>query len=133
MALSPQPEIRVGVDLVEIARVDRLLADHPVAAERLFTARERRQCRGGAHLAGRFAAKEAVLKAFGTGLGPGMRWTDVEIVRGAAGRPLVELHGEVAALARRRRLQDVDVSLTHSAGVAIANAVVVWDSPCAST
>jgi holo-[acyl-carrier protein] synthase len=123
----------VGVDLVEVARVDRLLAEHPVAAERLFTPRERSQSRGGAHLAGRFAAKEAVLKALGTGLGPGMRWTDVEIVRGARGRPLVELHGEVAALARRRRLQDVDVSLTHSAGVAIANAVVVWDPPCAST
>ncbi len=133
MALSPQPEIRVGIDLVEVARLDRLLADHPVAAERLFTERERRQCRGGASLAGRFAAKEAVLKAFGTGLGPGMRWTDVEIVRGAAGRPFVELSGAAAALARRRGLRDIDVSLTHSAGHAIANVVAVWDPACAST
>jgi holo-[acyl-carrier protein] synthase len=123
----------VGVDLVEVARLDRLLAEHPLAAERLFTDRERRQCRGGAHLAGRFAAKEAVLKAFGTGLGPGMRWTDVEVVRGARGRPLVELHGETAALARRRRLRDIDVSVTHSAGIAIANAIVVWSRTCAST
>jgi holo-[acyl-carrier protein] synthase len=120
----------VGVDVVEVARVARLMEEHPLAAERLFTARELAYCRAkkraGRHLAARFAAKEAVLKAFGTGLGPRMRWTDVEVINGVARRPHVELHGEVAASARRHGLDDIDISLTHAGGVALAHAVTVW-------
>jgi holo-[acyl-carrier protein] synthase len=82
-------------------------------------------------MAARFAAKEAVLKAFGTGLGQRMRWTDVEIVNELTGRPRVHLHGEVAAWARRRGMTDpdtfLDVSLSHTDGLAVAQAVAVWD------
>jgi holo-[acyl-carrier protein] synthase len=56
-----------------------------------------------------------------------MRWTDVEIVHTASGRPEVRLSGEVAAWARNRGLVDVDVSLSHTAGLAVAQAVSVWD------
>ena len=56
-----------------------------------------------------------------------MRWTDVEIVPGRGGRPEVCLHGEVAAWAERRGLADVDVSVAHSAGIAVAQALAVWD------
>ncbi|WP_116949776.1 holo-ACP synthase [Jiangella endophytica] len=138
--------VRVGVDIVDVARLERLLDDNPSAAGELFTAAEWAYCGGkrrrGEHLAARFAAKEAVLKAFGTGLSGRMRWTDVEIVNTPLGRPVVRLDGAVAARARDRGVRDVDVSLTHTAGMALAHAVVVSrietgsterrDSGCAS-
>ena len=117
----------VGVD-----RVSRLLEENAAVMDTLFTAREQSYCssrrrRRLEHLAARFAAKEAVLKAVGTGLGQRMRWTDVEIVNEINGRPGVRLHGEVAAFAERRHLADLDVSLAHSDGVAMAHAVTVWE------
>ena len=120
----------MGVDLVSVARLARLLAEQPEIAESIFTARELAYCAGKRrrveHLAARFAAKEAVLKAFGTGLGQRMHWTEVEIVNEAVGRPRVCLRGEVAAWAERRGLTDLDVSLSHTADLAIAQAVAVW-------
>ena len=115
----------------------RLVSENSTAVDTLFTGRELAYCFGKRrcheHLAVRFAAKEAVLKAFGTGLANRMRWTDVEIVSGG-GRPRVELHGEVADWAERHGVTEVDVSLSHSEGLAIAQAVAVWEgAPCAST
>lgn len=111
----------------------RLVTENPGIVDRLFTSRELAYCLGKRrcheHMAVRFAAKEAVLKSFGTGLGRRMRWTDVEISHGATGRPQVRLHGEVAAWAERRGLADLDVSLAHSAGLAIAQALTVWRAP----
>jgi len=111
----------------------RLGAENPGIHETIFTGLELRYCRGkrraNEHLAARFAAKEAVLKALGTGLGQRMRWTDVEIVNGVLGRPLVRLHGEVAAWARREGLSDLDVSLSHTADLAVAQALAVWSGP----
>ena len=128
MAKASERRIRVGVDMVGVERVSRLLEENAAVMDTLFTPREQSYCssrrrRRLEHLAARFAAKEAVLKAFGTGLGQRMRWTDVEIVNEINGRPTVRLHGEVAAFAERRRLADVDVSLAHSGGVAMAHAV----------
>ena len=118
---------RVGVDLVRVERIGRLLAEHPGRVHELFTPREIAYCRRKrqykVHFAGRFAAKEAVLKALGAGLGRQMRWTDVEVVNGPLGKPGVSLRGEVAASAARRGLAGIDVSLSHSAGLAIAGAV----------
>jgi holo-[acyl-carrier protein] synthase len=123
-------QIRVGVDIVGVDRVARLVADNAEILDTLFTAREQSYCAGKRrrldHLAARFAAKEAVLKAFGTGLGQRMRWTDVEIVNQVNGRPEVSLHGEVKAFAARRGLTDLDVSMSHTGGLAIAHAVAVW-------
>jgi holo-[acyl-carrier protein] synthase len=121
----------VGVDVVGVGRMERLLDDNEGIADTLFTADEQAYCRRKRrsvdHMAARFAAKEAVLKAFGTGIGARMRWTDVEIVNAVSGRPRVRLHGAVAALARRRRLADLDVTMSHSAGIAVAQALAVWD------
>src|SRR5262249_32153888 len=78
------------------------------------------------HLAARFAAKEAVLKAFGTGLTRRLRWTEIEILNERSGRPRVVLDGSVAEFARRHGLLDLDVSLTHSEGLAVAQGVTVW-------
>ena len=77
-------------------------------------------------MAARFAAKEAVLKAFGTGISQRMRWTDVEVIHDASGRPQIRLDGAVASFAERHGLQDMDVSLTHTEGLAFAHAVTVW-------
>jgi holo-[acyl-carrier protein] synthase len=105
------------------------LAEHPGALDELFTPSEIAYCatkrRRHEHLAGRFAAKEAVLKALGGGLRRSMRWTDVEIVRSVTGRPLVRLHGAVDSAARRFGVVELDVSLSHSEGLAIASAVAV--------
>jgi holo-[acyl-carrier protein] synthase len=107
-----------------------LVTEQPGIVDTLFTERELAYCQGKRrryeHLAARFAAKEAVLKAFGTGLGQRMQWTDVEVVNDVGGRPRVFLHGEVAALASRRGLLDLDLSLSHTAELAIAQVVVVW-------
>ena len=131
----------IGVDVVGVERVARLVAEHERALGALFTEGELAYCAGKRrrleHLAARFAAKEAVLKALGTGLARRMLWTDIEVVNDPNGRPRVRLGGEVAALAARRRLRGIEISLAHSAGIAIAQALAVWgageEEACAST
>jgi holo-[acyl-carrier protein] synthase len=125
-----KPRLRVGVDIVGVDRVARLVTEHEGARDALFTRLELSYSHGKRreyeHLASRFAAKEAVLKAFGTGLARRMRWTDVEVVNDAGGRPRVRLHGEVAAVAKRKGLAELDVSISHAEGLALAHAVAVW-------
>jgi holo-[acyl-carrier protein] synthase len=77
------------------------------------------------HLAARFAAKEAISKAFGTGIGHEMGWRDLEIVRESNGAPRVVLHGRAEAYAKARGVQAVHVSLSHTAEYGAASAVVV--------
>lgn len=124
--------VRSGVDLVPVARMDRLIREQPDILTRVFTERELAYCAGrrqrAEHLAARFAAKEAVLKAFGTGLGQNMAWTDVEVVKDLTGRPEARLHGEIAALARRLGVQSLDISLSHTTELAIAQAVICLDT-----
>jgi holo-[acyl-carrier protein] synthase len=131
-------KLRVGVDAVGVERLRRLVEDDRSRQETLFTREELAYCRGKRrcyeHMAARFAAKEAVLKAFGTGISQRMRWTDVEVLNERTGRPLVRLDGAVAAFAERHGLRDLDLSLTHTEGLALAQAVTVWDERrCAST
>jgi holo-[acyl-carrier protein] synthase len=125
--------IRIGVDIVGVDRMKRLVTESRGVETRIFTPRELAYCRSKRrcedHLAARFAGKEAVFKALGTGLGRRMRWTDVEIVSGSRGRPQVHLHGAVAEFTRANGVSDVDVSLSHSAGLAVAQAVAAWPSP----
>ncbi len=114
----------IGVDLVEVPRVAALLARHPLASERLFTAAERAYCRGCAvatqRYAARFAAKEAVGKALGSGV---LAWHEIEVVEG--GPPRVRLSGRTATLAQRLGVARVDLSLTHTATLAAAFAVAL--------
>jgi holo-[acyl-carrier protein] synthase len=111
----------VGIDLLEIERLERALERRPRLAERVFTEAERRyaagQARPARHLAARFAAKEAVIKALGLTAGFGLR--EIEIVPGPP--PTVRLSGNAAKAAAGRT---VDVSLTHSRDNAAAVAVV---------
>lgn len=137
----PQPaeiDIRVGVDAVAVDRLERVIGADAGRRRTVFTERELDHCSGRRrefeHLAARFAAKEAVLKMFGTGITRGIRLTDVEVVNDRSGRPRIALGGAAAELARKRGLRQIDVSLTHTDGLAIATAVTVWGfAACAST
>ena len=116
-----------GVDIIEIDRVRRVYERYGDRfLRRIYTEREAAYCRGRApQLASRFAAKEAVMKALGTGV-RGVRWRDVEIVRGRGQAPRIELHGTALARAERIGLHEVALSLSHSKEFAVAS--VVGDS-----
>jgi holo-[acyl-carrier protein] synthase len=114
--------VGVGVDVVDVERFGRVLERTPSVAQRLFTEGERG--RSTASLAARFAAKEAVAKALGAP--GGLRWRDAEVVVGERGRPLLVLHGDVAAEAEAQGISTWHLSLSHDGG--IATAVVVAES-----
>lgn len=126
---SIAPGSSVGVDLVEVARIARLTAQ-AVGLTSVLTEHELDYCcsrrRPDEHIAGRFAAKEAVLKALGTGRAGAVRWTDVEVLNDLAGRPVVHLHGACAERAWRHGLLSLAISISHTADLAIAHAVAAW-------
>jgi len=113
--------LAIGVDLVEVARVARAVEHHPERfLSRYFTPTERAQAgRDPARLAARWAAKEAAVKALGTGFGP-VGWQDVELACDAAGAPQLGLRGAAAAVAARRGISVWSVSLSHTADFAVA-------------
>ena len=119
--------MRVGVDLIEIARIRRALDRYPRFRERCFTDAERAYCESRPNpaqsYAGRFAGKEAVGKALGFGVARAFAWREIEI----AGRPKpgVTLSGRVDAWARRVGAGRIDLSMSHSRE--LANAVAVVD------
>ncbi len=115
----------VGIDLIEISRVaqsvdrwgDRFL-------RRIYTEGELAYCRGRTpQLAARFAAKEAMMKALGTGR-YGLSWRDIEVVRRRGGRPTIQLQGRAAKIAERLEVSHVALSITHSREYAAASVVV---------
>lgn len=114
----------VGVDIIEIPRVERVYARYGERfLRRVYTEREIAYCRGRApQLASRFAAKEATMKALGTGV-RGVRWRDVEVVRGRGQAPRIELHGTARARADRLGMSDLALSLSHSKEFAVASVV----------
>ncbi len=126
--------VGIGIDVVDIARVARLIARHPERAlARLFTPREaeycRRRARSAQHLAARIAAKEATYKALSAAPGArarGIAWTDIEIVARAGAPPTLELHGDARRAAEALGVRRALVTLTHGDGTAAA--VVVLDS-----
>ncbi|MDW8324972.1 MAG: holo-ACP synthase [Anaerolineales bacterium] len=116
--------LRTGVDLIEVARVEAALTRHGERfLQRCFTAQERADCAGRpASLAARFAAKEAVAKALGCGIGA-VGWLDIEIVNGPEREPQLRLHGTARERAARLGLNRWAISLSHTHEHAIAVAV----------
>lgn len=114
-----------GIDIVEIARIQRVMDRHPDRfLTRCYTLREQELCAGSpARLAGRFAAKEAVLKALGTGLATGISWTEVEIDRNEAGGPVLSLHGLAHSTADRVGVREWVVTISHTRSHAVASAI----------
>lgn len=113
--------ISVGVDVIEIARIQRALSDFGERfLRKVYTEREReRYASRVSELAARFAAKEATSKALGTGI-RGIRWREMEVLSNRRGKPVLVLHGGAAARAEMLGLVAFDVSLTHSRTDAMA-------------
>jgi holo-[acyl-carrier protein] synthase len=123
--------IGIGIDLCDTTRVRELYERYGERfLERLFTPEELQRCRNGRRLheclGGRFAAKEATLKALGTGLSQGIRWRDVELVSGESQPPRIVLHARAAEIAALRGVQNIHASITHDGDLAVA--VVVFES-----
>jgi len=118
-----------GIDIIEVARVAEMMRSHPARfLKRVFTPGEVAYCkksikRRNEHLAARFAAKEAVMKALGTGLRAGISWTDIEVMHEPGGRPVVVLHGAAAKVAAGLGVLRFHLSLTHIELVAMASVI----------
>jgi holo-[acyl-carrier protein] synthase len=121
--------IGTGVDLAEVARIresverfgDRFL-------HRIFTEGEINYCQRRANCfesyAARFAAKEACMKALGTGWSHGVRWRDIEVVRPKGQRPTIQFHGEAAAIAAKIGTKNIALSITHTSEQALAHVIL---------
>jgi holo-[acyl-carrier protein] synthase len=124
-----------GIDLVEIARMQQALKRWDAKFKnRVFLEGEQRYCESTAfpwiHYAGRFAVKEAVSKALGTGIGSRLSWLDIEVVRDAvSGAPSVALGRRARALLRERRAGNILISLSHTRSHAVAQALLVSGHP----
>jgi len=119
----------VGVDIIELERVAAALKRHDGRfLERVYTPLEAAVCRGRLpELAARFAAKEAVMKALGTGA-RGVAWREIEVLPNRRGKPLVYLHGRAGERAARIGLDGLDVSMSHSRRYAVAFVVASANS-----
>lgn len=119
-----------GVDIVLCSRIQRAWQEHGDAfLNRIFTPAEREYCLAARNalerLSGRFAAKEAVLKALGTGWRGGILWTDIETLPDPLGRPLVRLHGHTADLAASLGIRVFAISISHAGDYAMASALAL--------
>ncbi|HEV7868843.1 MAG TPA: holo-ACP synthase [Chthoniobacteraceae bacterium] len=122
--------VGTGIDIVETARLSEAIQRHGERfLARIFTDGERQYCAGSKRpetfYAARFAAKEAVSKAFGTGIGSQLGWLDIEVRRKATGEPFIVLHGVGAATARRLGIADLRVTMSHSEHYAVAHALAL--------
>lgn len=122
--------LRSGVDLIEIGRLDKL--DPRIRTrffKRVYTPGELASCKDShPSLAGRFAAKEAVAKALGTGIGP-VRWQEIEICEGSQGEPYLKLHGAAREIAASLGLHTWSISISHTPSHAVAMCVALGDAP----
>lgn len=120
----------IGIDVVEVDRIASAIGRHGESfLAKLFTASERAYCeaqkKSSLHFAARFAAKEAVSKALGTGIGGQAGWLDLEITRDSAGAPKLVLSGTAAEFARQNGITEIQISLTHAREYAAANAIAI--------
>lgn len=118
-----------GIDLVDISRFERFVAQNNVPLfQRLFTAGELAYCaakkNSAQHYALRFAAKEAFLKALGTGLREGLSWRDMEVVHDSYGKPELRLSGEAERLFVSKGLSGCFLSLSHDGNCAVASVIL---------
>ncbi len=130
-------QVGLGLDVVEIARMERILARTPSFAAKVFSADERAYCDATAHpavhYATRFAAKEAVVKALGTGFSAGIHVRDIEVRRNAKGRPYVALSGRARAIADGIGLREMPISLSFTHAEAVACAMAITEGAVAAS
>jgi holo-[acyl-carrier protein] synthase len=121
--------VGTGIDVAEVPRIRRSIERFGDRfLQRIFTAGERRYCDSKANrverYAARFAAKEAAMKALGTGWNHGVRWVDCEVVRMPGGRPTMTFHGRAGEFAVRMGVKNAALSLTHTSEQAIAQLIL---------
>jgi holo-[acyl-carrier protein] synthase len=122
--------IGIGTDIIECNRIARMLTQHSKRfTDHVYTEAETRYCSGRKiaeqHFAGRWAAKEAVLKALGTGWVAGIAWRDVEVVLQPGGKPIIQLHRGAAAKAAELGITEILISISHCKSHATATAIAV--------
>jgi holo-[acyl-carrier protein] synthase len=122
-----------GIDLVDFPRIEEMIQRHDKRfINRIFTAKEQAYAEKNRNrvekYAGRFAAKEAVLKLIGTGWRGKIAWTDIEVINNGNGQPQVTLDGEVKKIADKLGITQITISITHTANFAIASAVALAQS-----
>lgn len=118
----------MGVDIAEVQRIQGAIERHgETFLKRVYTPAEREYCEGFRNkyerYAGRFAAKEAAMKALGTGWRRGVRWVDFEVVRELGGRPAIRLDGEAKKIAAGIGVKRIALSITHTEAMAMAQVV----------
>jgi holo-[acyl-carrier protein] synthase len=119
-----------GIDIVEVLRMrDAVNKWGGAILSKMFTKREIAYSRSRRfsyqHFAARFAAKEAVVKAFGEGRRSPVQWTDIEVLNDKEGKPIIEFHGNALKLKKKKKVGSVIVSLSHSKNYAVANAILL--------
>lgn len=118
----------IGIDIIEISRIEEVLERHGDRfLKKILTVAERDYCmaqkKPATHIAARFAAKEAVSKAFGTGIGSDLGWLDVEVMRRSTGAPQIRLTGPGAAFAEKEGIGEIKISISHARDYAVAKAM----------
>lgn len=121
-----------GIDIIEVERIEKVFSKHENFIRRVYTENEVKYCQSKKncfqHYAARFASKEAVLKAFGTGLRGKMKWTDIETLNEESGRPYVNLYGRARELAMEKNIGEISISLSHCNDYAVAHVLLVPNS-----
>jgi len=119
----------IGIDIVEVERIQKLAEEHEAFLTRVYTKPEIRYCSKKKnryqHFSARFAAKESVLKALGVGWARDVKWTDIEVVNDALGRPSINTYGEVKRLVDEKNIKEILISLSHTARYAVASVQLV--------
>ncbi|MFZ0978331.1 MAG: holo-ACP synthase [Candidatus Acidiferrales bacterium] len=120
--------VGLGLDIAEIDRIEAAIKRHGAPfLERLFTPAEMAYCESHKgkyeRYAARFAAKEAAMKALGTGWSHGVRWRDIEVTREPSGKPTLRLAGVAADIAKRMGVKNISLTITHSGNLALAEVI----------
>jgi holo-[acyl-carrier protein] synthase len=120
--------VGLGVDITEVSRIEATIAHHGATfLKRVFTPSEITYCERhrnrAERFAGRFAAKEATMKALGTGWARGVRWLDIEVVREPSGKPTLKLSGASQEIANRLGVKHIALTITHTGNTALAQVI----------
>ena len=120
----------IGTDIIECVRIAKMIEKHgEIFLTRVYTENEIAYCSGrkaaNQHYAGRWAAKEAVLKALGTGWAHGIQWTDIEVVNQQGGKPLIVLSGRAEEISCQQGIHEMMISISHCRHYATAYATAL--------
>jgi holo-[acyl-carrier protein] synthase len=126
--------VGLGTDIIEVVRIGEMIERHgELFLQRVFTEQEIRYCQARKHAmqhyAGRWAAKEAVMKTLGTGFSKGVGWRDIEVASRRSGQPYIELSGGALETARNNGIDEVLITISHCRAYATATAVAVQHRP----